>query len=104
MSPILELTIVCGLLILIPGSTFGVGLWLIISRVGMQHRLASILFAVLMGIVAFEASMIGIAIDPRWNFDWGKLFITSGLIGIATTVFILIFTPIYTRLLKIFNR
>lgn len=104
MNPLLELTLICGLLILIPGSTFGLGLWLIVRRVGIQPRLASILFAILMGIVAFEASSIGMVVDPRWNFNWTKMLITSGLIGIATFVFIVIFTPIYTGLIKIFKR
>jgi hypothetical protein len=95
----------CGAFILVPGITFGLGLWLIVRYLGFQHRLAMMFFALLMGIVFFEGSIIGMVIDPRSSsVGWTKLFTTAGLIGIGTTLFVLIFTPIYITLIKIFKR
>ena len=104
MSKFLIIILQCGSFILIPGFSFGLGLWLIVRYLGFQHRLAVLFFALLMGIVAFEVSLIGMAIDPRLgSVGWTKLITTSGLAGIGTSVFVLIFTPVFISLMKVFR-
>lgn len=104
MGALSQLAIGCGLFILIPSCTFGIGLWSIYHYIGMKRKLSGMLFALLIGLIAFEASFIGIAIDPRWNNDWKSLLTTSGLIAIAATFFVLIFTPLFVRLIKVLSR
>jgi hypothetical protein len=95
----------CGAFILIPGFSFGLGLWLIGRYLGHRDRLSKVYYAFLMGIVTFEASFIGMSIDPRSaSVGLTKLVTTSGLIGIGVSLFVLVFTPIYVNLIKIFKR
>lgn len=105
MSKILVGLLQCGSFILIPGTSFGIGLWLIISYVGFQRKLGVIFFALLMGLVLFEASVIGMIIDPRsGSFGWTKLIGIAGLIGTATSILVLAFSWVYANLIKNLRR
>jgi hypothetical protein len=105
MSKFLIIILQCGAFILVPGISFGLGLWLIVRYLGFHHKLAMPIFALLVGVVVFEASFIGMAIDPRSSFaDLTKIIATSALIGFGASLFVLIFTPVYVKLIEIFKR
>jgi hypothetical protein len=105
MGKLLVIMLQCGAFVLVPGVSFGFGLWLITRYLGFQHKLATLCFALLMGAVFFEASFIGMAIDPRSDsVGWTRIITLAGLIGIGTSVAVLIFTPVYVNLIKIFKR
>jgi hypothetical protein len=92
----------CGLFILIPISTFGTGLWLI--RKLFDKKKSFILIALLIGFSFFEASMIGMLIDPRGGFSRFTYIIkTASLIGVVVTLSVLLFAPIYQAIAKLFK-
>lgn len=104
MNPVLELSMACGLIILLPGLTFVGGVWIIVRKFGIHSRFSFILLATIIGLVAFEASFFGMVIDPRQNLPWSKILTISGSVGIVATLSVVIFTPVYIGLTKIFKR
>jgi len=104
MSKIVLMSLQCEAFVFIPLITFGLGLKFIISRLGFKHRFSSMAIAIVIGIVFFEASLIGMLIDPRSiSVSLIKLIEIAGLIGFTVFVLILLFGPIYQRLLQIFR-
>ena len=105
MNEFLVILLQCSAFLFIPGVTFGLGVWLIVRYLGHQHKFAALFYALLVGTVAFEASFIGMAMDPgSIGRDWTRLFTTAALIGIGTCIFVLVLTPVYVSLTKIFRR
>jgi|APDOM4702015191_1054821.scaffolds.fasta_scaffold669461_2 hypothetical protein len=94
----------CGAFIFIPAGTFGIGLWLILKFIGMDKQISLFLLALLIGISFFEASAVGMLIDPRGGFKRiSEIVITSGLIGLGVTLSVILIVPIYRAIIKIFK-
>ena len=92
----------CGAFVAIPVATFGFGVWKILQ---LDEKYQRVSIAGLIGFIFFEASTIGMIIDPRsGNMDFGELIFTSGLIGIATFLFVLLFLPIAIEIFRIFKK
>jgi hypothetical protein len=88
----------CGAFILIPLVTFALGIWKISQIDEKYHRLN---FAALIGFVFFEASMIGMLIDPRSsNHPFIELILIALATGIFTFLFVLLMLPILRTLKK----
>ena len=99
---LLLLLLQCGTFIIIPIATFGFGVWKIL-QLDEKYQLVSI--AGLIGFIFFEASTIGMSIDPRsGDIDFRELIFTSGPIGIATFLFVLLFLPIAIEIFRIFKK
>ena len=91
----------CGAFIAIPVATFGFGIWKILQLGEKYHRLS---IAGLIGIVFFEASMIGLIIDPRSiNINLKELIFTSAIIGITAFLFVLLLLPVAMSIFRIFK-
>ncbi|HVF25357.1 MAG TPA: hypothetical protein VNA23_05675 [Anaerolineales bacterium] len=89
----------CGAFVVIPMATFGFGVRRILQLDEKYHRISS---AGLIGFISFEASTIGMIIDPRsGNIDFSELIFTSGIIGIATFLLVLFFLPIAMEIFRI---
>lgn len=94
----------CGAFLLIPIGTFAVGLWLIVHFVGMNSKWSSQLIALLIGFIFFEASAIGMLIDPRGGLErFPEIIRTSIAIGIITTIVVVIFIPIFRMVTNLFK-
>ncbi len=92
----------CGLFTVPPIATFIFGIWLIQKHFSNRTRLAS---ALLIGIIFFEASMIGMSMDPKSaNVNLLNVFLIAGTIGIAASLFVFILLPIGMAVLRIFNK
>jgi uncharacterized membrane protein len=95
----------CGAFLLIPIGTFAVGIWFIVRFVGMNNRWSPVLIALLIGFVFFEASTIGMLIDPRGGLQKiPQIIKTSTVIGVITSLCVLIFLPIFRALMKLFRQ
>ena len=104
MNMLVLMLLQCGAFVLIPFGTFAIGLWLINRFVGMKHRWSQILVALLIGILFLEATSIGMLIDPRGG--WAKfpeIAKTSFIVGLITTLVVLILTPILHALMRFFK-
>ena len=92
----------CGAFIIIPLATFGVDVWRILQLDEKYHRVS---IAGLMGFISFEATIIGMIIDPRsGNMGSKELVVTSGIIGIATFLFVILFLPVAMAIFRIFKK
>ena len=104
MNTLLLILLQCGAFLLIPLGTFATGLWIVIRFIGTNNRLSQILVALLIGFSFFEASTIGMLIDPRGG--WAKfpeIIKTSIVIGVITTLSVLVFAPILRALMNMFK-
>lgn len=91
----------CGVFIIIPVITFGIGIWKIIK---LNPKYQKVSISALIGFIFFEASIIGLIIDPRSSgHSFQELLVLSGIIGFATSLFVLILLPIGTLMLNIFK-
>jgi len=76
----------CGVFLLFPSITFGIGYWLI-GRYWRDNKPFSLYAgAGLWGFVAFEIMLIGILLDPDTTYplEWTKILMTSSIIGVGT--------------------
>ena len=104
MNTLLIIILQCGAFLLIPAGTFATGIWLIVRFVGMANRWSHILVALLIGFIFFEASIIGMLIDPRGGWEkFPEIVRTSSVIGVVTILFVLVFLPIFRALLRLFR-
>jgi len=75
-----------------------------IRFIGFKKKLNTISVALLIGIVFFEASLIGMLADPRSTVMGGLNIIKfAGLIGLAVFLIVLIFSYVYARVLHFFK-
>jgi hypothetical protein len=94
----------CGAIVFVPIITLVLGLMLIIRYLGFEHRYSFLITAILIGFVSFELSLSGIIMDPRsTSMGFSKIVLIAGLLGLVVFVLILVFGPIYSRLLRIFK-
>jgi hypothetical protein len=101
-SGLLTLISFCGLFILICGSTFGIGLRLILKHVGINNRFALFFYALLLALLAFEFMLIGSALDPRVVvLNWKYILTTSAYTGIVAFFGVIVITLLYFLLFKI---
>ncbi len=104
MNKLLLMFLQCGAFVLIPLSTFFVGLWIIVKLVGMNSRISVILIAIVIGISFFEASAIGMLVDPRASLSrLSEIFKISSVLGLAVTISVLAFIPIYRGIVNMFK-
>src|SRR5574339_229873 len=105
MATILTAILQCGAFVLIPMGSFALGFWLIAHFVGFENRWAMILVALLIGLIFFEGSLIGMLIDPRASLSgpFEKARIAS-IIGLIAFICVLIFTPVFRGLTRIFKQ
>ena len=104
MNTLLITILQCSAFLVIPIGTFAIGIWLMIRFVGMNNRWSYILVALLIGFIFFEASTIGMLIDPRGGLDkFAEIIRTSIVIGVITVLLVLIFLPIFRVLFKLFK-
>ncbi len=105
MANIVTAVLQCGAFVLIPMSSFALGLWLIAHFVGFENRWTMILVALLIGLIFFEGSLVGMLIDPRASLSglFEKVRIAS-IIGLVAFIFVLIFTPVFRGLSHIFKQ
>ena len=99
---ILVIILQCGAFIIIPLATFGFGVWRILQLDEKYHRISA---AGLIGFIFFEASVIGMIIDPRSrNLTLQELFLTSGTIGLVAFLFVILFLPVAVTIFRLFKR
>ncbi len=92
----------CGAFIVIPFATLIIGAWKIIY---FKEKYQYISMAALIGFVGFEASLIGMIIDPRSSrSSFSNMIFTALVIGLVTTLFVFLFTPIYVKLIQFFKK
>lgn len=105
MTNVVTAILQCGAFVLIPMGSFALGFWLIAHFVGFENRCAMILVALLIGFIFFEGSLIGMLIDPRASLSglFEKVSI-SGIIGLVAFIFVLILTPVFRGLTRIFKQ
>lgn len=88
----------CGIFILVPGITFGIGLHLIRRFAKKKRKLAA---AGLIGLTFFETSLIGLIFDPKvahWSIT--AIVGISAIVGLGSTLLVLAFLPIATILFR----
>lgn len=92
----LNIILQCGVFILVPSSTFGIGYWLIRKHWRDNKTLSLFAGAGLWGFVAFEITLIGILFDPEtiYPLEWGRFIWISSIIGVGTFLFVLVVTSI----------
>ena len=101
MNTFLSLLLQCGAFLLVPALVFGVGLWLINKFVGTEDPKSLIAIAAIIGFSFFAAAVVGMLIDPRGGFSkMSEIIKTAGIIGIVVSLSILVFVPIYRRIVK----
>ena len=99
---ILAIILQCGAFIIIPLATFGFGVWRILQLDEKYHRISA---AGLIGFISFEASVIGMIIDPRSpSLTLQELFLTSGTIGLVAFLFVILFLPVALTIFRLFKR
>ena len=99
---ILSAILQCGAFIIIPLVTFGFGIWKILQVDQKYYRIS---VAGLIGFIACEASLIGMIIDPRSvNMSFREWILTSGIMGIITFLFVLLFLPVSLWIYRIFRK
>jgi len=104
MSKIVLISLQCGAFVFIPLITLVLGIMFIIRKPGFEHRFSSLAGAILIGLVFFEASLIGMLMDPRSiSVSLIKLIEIAGAMGLTVFVLVLLFGPIYQRLLQMFR-
>jgi len=92
----------CGAFIIIPITTFGFGVWKILQIDKKYHRIS---IACLIGFIFFEASTIGMLIDPRSNnLSFEKLILISFIIGLVSFLCVFLFLPLLMLIFRIFNK
>lgn len=92
----------CGAFLIIPSVTFGLGIKKLLQIQEKYHRIG---IAGLIGFVSFEASIIGMLIDPRSdNYTFIELILTSLVIGLVAFAFVLLGSPIGIAILNMFRR
>ena len=92
----------CGIFILVPLATFGFGIQRILQLDEKYHRMS---VAGLIGFISFEASAIGMIIDPRSrNLTLQELVLSSGTIGLITFLFVILFLPVALTIFRLFKR
>ena len=104
MNSLLLVLLQCGAFLLIPIGTFALGIWLIIRFAGIDNKWSHILVVLLIGFIFFEASIIGMLVDPRGGWEkFPEIFRTSIVIGVVTVLLVLVFLPIFRALFKLFK-
>ncbi len=92
----------CGAFIIIPFVTLIIGVRKITY---FKEKYQFISMASLIGFVFFEGSLIGMIIDPRsGQISFGNMLFTALMIGLVTTLFVFLFTPIYAKLIQFFKK
>jgi len=87
----------CSLFLFVPLATLGIGLAILRRHPIRKRGLAMIAYAALIGLLFFEASSIGMALDPKArSLGVARVLLYSGLIGVATTLAVLLFSPLYS--------
>ncbi len=104
-SPSIQIILLqCGIFLFFPSATFGFGIWLINRYIRKHEKLVYLAFAALWATMAFELTMLGLLFDSRTNtMSWKSLLTTSGLTGIGVFLFVLIFLPLSTKLIRLFR-
>jgi hypothetical protein len=96
---ILSMLLQCGAFVFIPLTTLIMGVWKITTKVDTKYQYISV--STLIGFVFFEASLIGLLIDPKSSEKtFQEIFLISGTVGFIVLLFVLIFTPVYTVIMR----
>jgi hypothetical protein len=96
---ILSMLLQCGAFVFIPLTTFIVGVWEITTKIDAKYQYISI--STLIGFVFFEASLIGLLIDPKSSGkSFQEILLISCILGFVVLLFVLIFTPVYTVIMR----
>jgi hypothetical protein len=92
----------CGAFVFIPLTTFIMGVWKITTKVDAKYQYIS---TTLTGFVFFEASFIGLLIDPRSSGkSFQEILLISCILGFVVLLFVLIFTPVYTVIMRVLKK
>lgn len=69
------------------------------TKVDTKYQYISI--PTLIGFIFFEASFIGMLMDPRSSEkNFQEILLISSITGLITILFVLIFTPVYTAIVR----
>jgi hypothetical protein len=91
--------------VFIPFSTFFLGLWIIRKTIGHKAKISLIAIALLVGLIIFEGSVIGMIIDPRFQVDRLTYVIgQSLLIGFITAIIVFVFTKLFNHVVRVINK
>ena len=94
--------IFCSGFIIIPLLTSIIGTWIIFHNGSMQKNKMS--GPILISIVFFEASILGMFADPRSEaMGIIRIFSISALIGIVVFILVLVLGPLFTKLIRYFQ-
>ena len=91
--------------VFIPFGTFFLGLWIIRKTIGHKVKSSLISIALLVGLVFFEGSVIGMIIDPRFQVD--RLTFVIGhsiIIGFITAIIVFVFTKLFNYVVRVINK
>ncbi len=89
----------------IPFGTFFLGLWVIRKTRGLKAKSSLIAIALLVGLVFFEGSAIGMIMDPRFQVDRLTYVIgKSILIGFITAIIVFVFTKLFNHVVRVINK
>lgn len=98
---LLSILLQCGAFIFVLIATFGSGIWKNLQFNEKYHRISA---AGLIGLIFFEASLIGMLIDlGSINVSFMQLIFTSGIIGIITFLFVLLLLPVFLWIYRVFK-
>ena len=99
---ILLVSLKCGAFTILPIVTFGFGLQYILKLNNKYQRSG---IAGVIGFTFFEASLIGMLIDPRSNqMNFKEIILISLAIGAGAFLIVLLFTPIAKLIFQTFRK
>lgn len=99
---VLVTILLCGVIVVIPIVTFVFGFKRLLNFEERYHRVS---IAGLLGLVFAELTLLGMLIDPHSiNHSFGEILLNSIGIGIFTFLFVLLFLPISSTVIRVFRK